>query len=108
MGPKAVPPPERVGDLTEPARARPVPFWRYSLAVEPETSPRVLVDARAAATRGLLGAHRKMQEVDVGGDAEALGAQLDLLDLLALGVDDHGHALVGSALHDGALDRLRP
>ena len=26
LGPKAVPPPERVGDLTEPARARPVPF----------------------------------------------------------------------------------
>src|SRR5664280_1606382 len=45
LGPKAVPPPERVGDLTEPARARPVPFWRYSLAVDPEISPRVLVDA---------------------------------------------------------------
>ncbi len=40
-----MPPPERVGDLTEPARARPVPFCRYSLAVEPETSPRVRVEA---------------------------------------------------------------
>ena len=44
-GPKVTPPPVRIGDLTLPARARPVPFWRYSLAVEPETSPRVLDDA---------------------------------------------------------------
>src|SRR4030067_874617 len=45
LGPNAVPPCVRVGDLADPARALPVPFWRYSFAVEPATSPRVFVDA---------------------------------------------------------------
>ncbi len=45
LGPNAMPPPVRTGDLTLPARARPVPFWRYIFAVVPETSPRVLVEA---------------------------------------------------------------
>src|SRR5688500_11639551 len=29
----------------EPARARPVPFWRHGLAPPPRTTPRVFVDA---------------------------------------------------------------
>src|SRR3954467_2702249 len=34
-----------MGERAEPARARPVPFWRHGLAPPPRTSPRVLVDA---------------------------------------------------------------
>src|SRR4051794_5164227 len=32
-----------MGERNEPARARPVPFWRHGLAPPPETMPRVLV-----------------------------------------------------------------
>src|ERR1700679_2529054 len=34
-----------MGERLEPARARPVPFWRQGLAPPPETIPRVLVAA---------------------------------------------------------------
>ena len=81
-GPKATPPPVRIGDLTLPARARPVPFWRYSLAVEPLTCPR-LGRRGAGAARGLLGAHDQVQRVDVGGHGEAGVGQLARLDFLA-------------------------
>src|SRR3954471_5879703 len=40
-----MPPPVQIGEREEPARARPVPFWRHGLAPPPRTSPRVLVDA---------------------------------------------------------------
>ena len=45
MGPKATPPPKRVGELSAPTRARPVPFWRQALAPVIATSPRVRVEA---------------------------------------------------------------
>ncbi len=45
FGPKATPPPRQIGDCLLPARARPVPFWRHGLALEPRTSLRVLVEA---------------------------------------------------------------
>src|SRR5919205_3319101 len=45
FGPPQVPPPTRFGGLMSPARALPVPFWRYSLRPEPATSLRPLVDA---------------------------------------------------------------
>src|SRR5919204_1605993 len=44
-GPNTMPPPVQIGDRDEPARARPVPFWRHGLAPPPETRPRVLVAA---------------------------------------------------------------
>src|SRR6188472_2612183 len=40
-----VPPPVQIGEREEPARARPVPFWRHGLVPPPRTLPRVLVDA---------------------------------------------------------------
>src|SRR6476620_2961471 len=40
-----MPPPVQIGERDEPARARPVPFWRHGLAPPPRTLPRVLVDA---------------------------------------------------------------
>src|SRR4051812_44348180 len=40
-----MPPPVQIGERDEPARARPVPFWRQGLAPPPRTWPRVLVDA---------------------------------------------------------------
>src|SRR5438128_10741296 len=40
-----MPPPVQIGERFEPARARPVPFWRHGLAPPPDTSPRVLVAA---------------------------------------------------------------
>src|SRR5436190_6876387 len=39
-----VPPPTQIGERDEPARARPVPFWRHGLAPPPRTMPRVLVE----------------------------------------------------------------
>ena len=53
MGPRATPPPTQIGERDEPARARPVPFWRNGLVPPPRTSARVLVDwvpERAAAS----------------------------------------------------------
>src|SRR3954468_14467295 len=38
-----MPPPVQIGERDEPARARPVPFWRHGLAPPPRTMPRVLV-----------------------------------------------------------------
>src|SRR4051794_29638632 len=38
-----MPPPVQIGERDEPARARPVPFWRQGLAPPPRTMPRVLV-----------------------------------------------------------------
>src|SRR5438067_2053959 len=40
-----MPPPAHSGERTEPARARPVPFWRHGFAPPPATSPRVFVEA---------------------------------------------------------------
>ena len=40
-----MPPPVQIGEREEPARARPVPFWRHGLAPPPRTLPRVLVEA---------------------------------------------------------------
>src|SRR3954462_2184408 len=45
LGPPQVPPPTRFGGFMSPARARPVPFWRYSLRPEPTTSLRPFVEA---------------------------------------------------------------
>src|SRR4051794_35666431 len=39
-----MPPPVQIGERDEPARARPVPFWRHGLAPPPRTSPRVFVE----------------------------------------------------------------
>src|SRR3954452_12244125 len=38
-----MPPPVQCGARIDPARARPVPFWRHGLAPPPRTLPRVLV-----------------------------------------------------------------
>src|SRR5437763_9975112 len=45
LGPKVVAPPTQSGDRDEPARARPVPFWRHGLAPPPEISLRLRVEA---------------------------------------------------------------
>src|SRR3954449_2256110 len=39
-----MPPPVQIGLRDEPARARPVPFWRQGFAPPPRTLPRVLVE----------------------------------------------------------------
>src|SRR6476646_2080613 len=39
-----MPPPVQIGERDEPARARPVPFWRHGLAPPPRTWPRVFVE----------------------------------------------------------------
>src|ERR687887_118618 len=38
-----MPPPVQIGEREEPARARPVPFWRHGLDLPPRTMPRVSV-----------------------------------------------------------------
>src|SRR5687768_16126851 len=38
-----MPPPVQIGERVEPARARPVPFWRHGFAPPPRTIPRVRV-----------------------------------------------------------------
>src|SRR5829696_40765 len=51
IGGKARPPPVQCGARIDPARARPVPFWRHGLERPPATKPRLLpprVPARAA------------------------------------------------------------
>src|SRR3974390_630424 len=45
LGPKTTPPPTHSGDWKEPARARPVPFWRHGFLLVPATSPTFLVQA---------------------------------------------------------------
>ena len=44
LGPRAMPPPLKWGELVEPLAGAPVPFWRYGLAPPPRTSDRVFVD----------------------------------------------------------------
>src|SRR4051794_2167962 len=39
-----MPPPVQIGLRDDPARARPVPFWRQGFAPPPRTLPRVLVE----------------------------------------------------------------
>src|SRR5215470_12251814 len=45
LGPKTTPPPRQRGDANDPARARPVPFWRQGFLFVPATSPTFLVEA---------------------------------------------------------------
>src|SRR5256714_15678745 len=40
-----MPPPAQIGERIDPARARPVPFWRHGLAPPPRTWARVRVAA---------------------------------------------------------------
>src|SRR5215207_7103964 len=57
-----MPPPVQMGERIEPARARPVPFWRHGLAPPPRTWPRVLVDAvpwRRAASSARAHSHTR-------------------------------------------------
>jgi hypothetical protein len=44
LGPQAIPPPVHIGEVLEPARARPVPFWRQGFLPPPDTPVRVFVD----------------------------------------------------------------
>src|SRR5207302_4387048 len=42
LGPNTTPPPRHNGEAKDPARARPVPFWRQGFLPLPATSPIVL------------------------------------------------------------------
>ncbi len=104
LGPKVTPPPVHRGERFEPARARPVPFWRQGFSPPPRTSPRVLVDAvprrRAASsartlpwTSGMLKRAVKAPASSVTLPPPSLGA-LGAAGLRALGIgaDLHGAA----------------
>ena len=56
-GPKTTPPPTQIGERFEPARARPVPFWRHGLAATAAEHPTGSWSTRCAPRRGrqLLG-----------------------------------------------------
>ena len=85
-----MPPPVRIGDLTLPARARPVPFWRIQLGGGAGDLAARLRRGRAAAPGGLLGAHHEVQRVDVGGHGEdGSGSSSRVSTSLPSGVD-HG------------------
>src|SRR5438105_7058459 len=113
-----MPPPVQIGLRDEPARARPVPFWRQGLAPPPRTSPRVLVECvpwrRAASsartdscTSGPLNdapnaaSSRSALLVPPRIGALAIGAHLD--DPVARAGDraaDDQQVLLGLDLHD--------
>src|ERR1700761_5394682 len=93
-----VPPPVHTGEREDPARARPVPFWRHGLAPPPETLPRVLVacvpcrralsSARTVScTSGMLKAASNAAASSLAVPPPSLGA------VLGIGAHLHGRAL---------------
>src|SRR5580658_868023 len=114
-----MPPPVHTGERDEPARARPVPFWRQGLAPPPLTRPRVLVEAlprrRAAnsartdsCTSGPLKRAPKASSSSLterlappSTGASAIGANLDVAIARAgHGAADEEEVLVGADLED--------
>ena len=75
-----MPPPVQIGERLEPARARPVPFWRHGLALAAGDHRAGLGGGGAAPAGGLLGAHALVHERPV--EARAEGASIELLTAL--------------------------
>ena len=65
-----MPPPVQIGERDEPARARPVPFWRHGFAPPPRTSPRrytfkINKKEKRAALRSALSLHAERGSIAV-------------------------------------------
>ena len=76
------PPPRRTPERREPARALPVPFWRYILRVEPATSATCLGLMSALAQIGLVHHHHVVQQLLADPRSELLQIELVLSDLI--------------------------
>src|SRR5579862_1178202 len=96
-----MPPPVQIGERLEPARARPVPFWRHGFSPPPLTSPRVLVEAvprrRAASSARTLSCTSGMLKRAVNAPASrftvpppSLGAFGEAARALGIGAHLHG------------------
>ena len=96
-GPKIVPPPTQIGERDEPARARPVPFWRHGLAPPPRTLPRVLV-ACVPRRRALSSARTdSCTSGPLNGAPKAVSSSETFLDFAAPRI---GASAIGADLHE--------
>src|SRR5439155_24098054 len=96
-GPNAVPPPVQIGERLEPARERPVPFWRHGLAPPPETLPRVLV---AAVPRRLAACSARTLSCTSGPRKRSAKAPSSSLTLRL--APSTGASAIAAHLHDAA------
>src|SRR5437764_7736294 len=103
-----MPPPAQRGEREEPARARPVPFWRQGLAPPPRTSPRVRVDAvprrrafssarTVSCTSGMLNRAPNAPASSVTAPPPSIGALRPVV--LALGIGPYLHGPAARARH---------
>src|SRR4051812_33010280 len=92
-----MPPPVQIGERVEPARARPVPFWRHGLAPPPRTLPRVLVDA-VPCRRAFSSA--RTDSWTSGPLKRAPNASASSLTFLVFGPPRIGASAIGAHLHD--------
>src|SRR3954462_7927244 len=92
-----MPPPVQMGERDEPARARPVPFWRHGLAPPPRTLPRVLVDA--VPRRRALSSARTVSGTS-GPVKRAPKAASSRATVFVLAAPRIGALAIGSHLHD--------
>src|SRR5436190_6928655 len=95
-----------MGERDEPARARPVPFWRHGLAPPPRTLPRVLVACvpwRRAASSARTDSCTSGPLKRAPKTASSRVAVVVPPRTLALGIGAHLHDAVARA-GDGAAD----
>src|SRR5580704_3478502 len=92
-----MPPPVQIGEREEPARARPVPFWRHGLAPPPDTWPRVFVDAvpcrRAFSSARTVSCTSGMLKLASNAVASSVTEPPPIFGALAIGPDLHDPAL---------------
>src|SRR5271167_1337491 len=91
-----MPPPVKIGERVEPARARPVPFWRHGFELPPETSPRVLV---AAVPRRRAASSARTDSCSSGPLKRALKAVSSSLSGLAFEPPSTGASAIAAHLH---------
>src|SRR3954470_18293307 len=111
-----MPPPVQIGLRDEPARARPVPFWRQGFAPPPRTLPRVFVECvpwRRAASSARTDSCTSGPLKRAPKTASSSAAVLVPPRILASGIGAHLHHAVARAWYGAAdehevLGRIEP
>src|SRR5215208_7202247 len=93
-----MPPPVQIGEREEPARARPVPFWRHGLAPPPRTIPRVLVACVPRRRAASSATTHSCTSGPLNGAPHTSGSSASLPEPPRIGASG-----IGAHLHGGAL-----
>src|SRR4051794_31903555 len=100
-----MPPPVQIGERVEPARARPVPFWRHGLAPPPRTIPRVLVACVPRRRAASSATTTSCTSGPLNGAPNAAASSLCFLvvpRIAASAIGAHLHGAAGGARHRAA------